>query len=190
MSVPSEGDRIVKNRSKIYLETFLSSDEEEMGEDLDMIGNKKLEDNQFIKIIRRRNGMRINYNMIHPRDHTKKSLFKFYLSNAEYERMSDLVKSHRDILIFIDGSSRGNPGRAGAGIGFFGRKIQRMDPQIEETVDIIDISDNSPSDNIFDILANEKKREIFRESQQRIKTQSRVKTIEDELEEREFMFGA
>ena len=161
-----------------------------MGDDIELIGNKKIEDNPFIQVIRRARGMRINYNMIHPQDKNKKKLFKFYLSNDDYEQMSSLIKSHRDILIFLDGSSRGNPGRAGAGISFFGRKIKEAIPVHEQVSDIIDITEDTGSDNIFDILANEKKMEIMRESTVRAQKRAQVMTNSDELEERQFMFGA
>ncbi|CAI2362221.1 unnamed protein product [Moneuplotes crassus] len=194
LSVPSEGDTLVRYRSKKLKEKFLSSDEEDCSDDLDLIGNKRVEDNEFIQVIKRKRGIRVNYNMIHPRDKNKHQLFKFYITNQDYDRMSQLIQSHRDILIFIDGSSRGNPGRAGAGISFFGRKANDFVPEIDSHNQIIDITDNSGTDNIFDILANERKVEIFRESKERerarIKAQSQVNTVEDELEEREFMFGA
>jgi hypothetical protein len=192
MKVPGEGDKIVKSRSKKYTEEgFMSSDGED-SVDLGLIGQRRLEDNSFIEIIKRAKGIRINYNMIDPKDKDSMKMYKFYLSYEDHERMSKLVKQHRDILIFVDGSSRNNPGKAGAGLSFFGRKIEGFEDTSVFEDDVVDISINTRSDNLFDILANEKKMEIMREH--KIRSEARLKpkpkTADEEFEERQFMFGA
>jgi len=40
------------------------------------------------------------------------------------EKIRDIYATHQDIIIMIDGCSRRNPGRSGAGICFFGRPKQ------------------------------------------------------------------
>lgn len=102
--------------------------------------------------------------MVHPKDPKSRQLFKFYLTNEEYDKMIGSIRSHRDIIIFVDGSSRNNPGKAGAGISFFGRKTFDYKSQISENNPIVDISTNdSGHDSIYDILATERKISILNE---------------------------
>lgn len=154
----------MKSRSKIYQNGFISSEDDEDIDDLDLVGTKKIEDNSFIQVVQREKGRRINLQMVHPKDPKSINLFKFYLKNEDYDQMMGLIRSHRDIIIFIDGSSRNNPGKAGAGISFFGRKTFDHKSQISENNPIVDISaDGSGYDSIFDILATERKNSIMNE---------------------------
>jgi hypothetical protein len=147
----------VKNRSKHFKDGFLSSDDEDNTVDkFDNFGHNSLVDIPFIEVIRRERGQRININMVDPQNQNNHKLFKMYIANEDFQRMSELVQSHRDIIMMIDGASSNNPGQSGAGIAFFGRKVANSNSKTVNNESIIDISGSEPSSSIFDILVAEK----------------------------------
>lgn len=155
---------------------------------MDLVSERKIEDNVFIEIINRDQGQRINLKLPDPKNANKEKLFKFYITNEDHKAMADKLSTHTDIIIMIDGCSKNNPGKAGSGIWFFGRKQHGEEFHHVDNTQIVDISDTSKyGDNIFDILEREQKKEIIKQHRSR-KVQESLKDQKD-LEEREFLFG-
>ena len=64
-----------------------------------------------IKIIRRQKGTRINLKLPDSKDENKEKFLKFYITNQDLERMTEIVNTHKDIIVMMDGSSKANPGK-------------------------------------------------------------------------------
>ena len=192
LKVPSETDITVVNRSKTLKDGFISSDEEGQVSGIDTLGERKIEDNVFIEIVNREQGQRINLKIPHPKDQNKDKIFKLYITHEDHKYMLDKLNTHTDVIVMIDGWSKSNPGKAGSGICFFGRKTHETNNNnfgsLKDNTQIVDITDNTRSeDNIFDILEREQKKEIIKQHRSR-KAQQALKD-QDDLEEREFLFG-
>ena len=114
--MPSETDITVTNRSKIYKNEIFSDDEEAPPDELELVGSENMENLDFMQVIHREKGTRINLVLPHPKNQLNEKHVKFYLKNSDYDTMVQKLRSHKDVIIMIDGSSKNNPGMSGIGI--------------------------------------------------------------------------